>query len=76
MVVALAQGEPMEIADLVGSRHDTVMASIEQLAVRGVIAFPAMTEKSYTQGRPGKVYVFEGEQGKCDSSAAPLPPRF
>ena len=55
MVVALTQGDPMEIADLLGNRHDKMMQSIERLAMRGVIGFPPMREKSYTQGRPSKV---------------------
>lgn len=32
----------IEIAELVGSRHDKVKQSIERLAGRGVIAFPPM----------------------------------
>jgi phage regulator Rha-like protein len=71
MVAALAQGEPIEIADLVGSRHDKVMQSIERLALRGAIDIPPMRKKSNTQGRPGEVYVFKSEQGKRGSITAP-----
>jgi len=67
-----------EIADLVGSRHDKVMQSIERLAEKGVIRFPPMGEKSRSEGRPGKEYIFEGEKGKRDSiiAVAQLSPEF
>lgn len=67
-----------EISDLVGSRHDKVQQSIERLAERGVISFPPLGEKSYSQGRPGLEYVFSGEQGKRDSIivVAQLSPEF
>ncbi|AXS00157.1 Rha family transcriptional regulator [Escherichia coli] len=67
----------IEIAELVGSRHDKVKQSIERLAGRGVIAFPPMGEKP-TAGRPASYYVFEGEQGKRDSIVvvAQLSPEF
>lgn len=45
MVVALAQGEPMEIVEHVGNRHDKVMQSIERLAVREVIALPPLGDR-------------------------------
>lgn len=63
MVVVLAQGEPMEIADLVDSRHDKVMQSIERLAGRGVIALPPLGDGPTPSGQLAKVYVFEGEHG-------------
>ncbi|MEB0966127.1 DNA-binding protein [Citrobacter braakii] len=56
----------VEIAELVGSRHDSVKRAIERIAGRGVIPFPPMVEKP-TAGRPATYYVFEGEQGKRDS---------
>ncbi len=67
----------IEIAELVGSRHDKVKQSIERLAGRGVIAFPPMGEKP-TAGRPVSYYIFEGEQGKRDSIivVAQLSPEF
>jgi phage regulator Rha-like protein len=67
----------LEIAELVGSRHDKVKQSIERLAERGVIALPPMGEK-VTAGRPAAYYVFEGEQGKRDSiiAVAQLSPEF
>lgn len=66
-----------EIADLVGSRHDSVRRTIERLAESGVIALPPMVEKS-TAGRPSLEYVFSGDQGKRDSLVvvAQLSPEF
>lgn len=34
-----------EIAEMVGSRHDSVKRTIERLAKSGVITFPPMVEK-------------------------------
>ena len=67
----------LEIAELVGSRHDSVKRAIERIAGRGVIPFPPMVEKP-TAGRPATYYVFEGEQGKRDSIivVAQLCPEF
>lgn len=67
----------LEIAELVGSRHDKVKQSIERLVGRGVIAFPPLGEKP-TAGRPVSYYLFEGEQGKRDSIivVAQLCPEF
>ncbi|EHP6162769.1 Rha family transcriptional regulator [Escherichia coli] len=67
----------VEIAELVGSRHDKVKQSIERLVGRGVIAFPPLGEKP-TAGRPVSYYLFEGEQGKRDSIivVAQLCPEF
>ncbi|HAW5768208.1 TPA: DNA-binding protein [Escherichia coli] len=67
----------VEIAELVGSRHDSVKRAIERIAGRGVIPFPPMVEKP-TAGRPATYYVFEGEQGKRDSIivVAQLCPEF
>lgn len=66
-----------EIAELVGSRHDNVRVTIERLAARGVIEFPAMQEIP-TATRPVAVYVFAGEKGKRDSIVvvAQLSPEF
>ncbi len=66
-----------EIADLVGSRHDSVRRAIERLAERAVIALPPMVEKP-TDGRPTLEYVFAGEKGKRDSIVvvAQLSPEF
>ncbi|EFE3510266.1 phage antirepressor KilAC domain-containing protein [Escherichia coli] len=72
----------IEIAELVGSRHDKVKQSIERLAVRGVIRNPPMVvfEKINKLGllRGVEAYVFEGEQGKRDSIivVAQLSPEF
>jgi phage regulator Rha-like protein len=67
-----------EIADLLGNRHDKVMQSIERLVDRDVIHSPPLGEKSNSLGRPGKEYVFQGEQGKRDSIivVAQLSPEF
>ncbi|MCF5725502.1 phage antirepressor KilAC domain-containing protein [Pseudomonas syringae] len=66
-----------EIADLVGSRHDSVKRAIERLAFKGVIDNPPMVEKP-TGGRPVEEYVFSGEKGKRDSLVvvAQLSPEF
>ncbi len=45
MVVALALGEPMEIANLVGKRHHRESISIQRFANRGVIKAPAMQDR-------------------------------
>lgn len=69
----------LEIAALVGSRHDSVKRAIERLGSAGVISQPPMVngEKS-ANGVVTKVYVFEGEQGKRDSIVvvAQLSPEF
>ena len=72
----------IEIAEMVGSRHDKVKQSIERLAARGVIRNPPMVvfEKINNLGllRGVEAYVFEGEQGKRDSIVvvAQLSPEF
>ncbi|ECW7331863.1 DNA-binding protein [Salmonella enterica] len=72
----------IEIAELVGKRHDKVKQSIERLAARGVIRNPPMVvfEKINNLGllRGVEAYVFEGEQGKRDSIivVAQLSPEF
>lgn len=71
-----------EIADLVGSRHDSVKRTIERLAAGGVITQPPTVDESYkdASGRTvvTKVYRFEGDQGKRDSIVvvAQLCPEF
>lgn len=67
----------IDIAGLVGKRHDNVKRTVETLIERGVIASPQIEEKP-TAGRPVAFYVFEGEQGKRDSIVvvAQLSPEF
>lgn len=69
----------IDIAGLVGSRHDSVKRAIERLVATGVISKPPMVdgEKS-ANGIVTKVCVFEGEQGKRDSIivVAQLSPEF
>lgn len=66
-----------EIAELVGSRHDSVKRTIERLVEGGVITSPPLVEKP-TAGRPATHYVFSGETGKRDSIVvvAQLSPAF
>ena len=72
----------LEIAELVGSRHDSVKRTIETLAKRGVIVLPpvGIFESINNLGLPQKtkLYVFSGEQGKRDSLVvvAQLSPEF
>ncbi|EAU5132155.1 DNA-binding protein [Salmonella enterica] len=67
----------IEIAELVGKRHDNVKRTIETLIFRGVITSPQIEEKP-TAGRPTTYYLFEGEQGKRDGIivVAQLCPEF
>lgn len=66
-----------EIAELVGSRHDSVKRTIETLASKGVIEFPQSVEIP-TATKPIAAFVFSGEQGKRDSIivVAQLSPEF
>ena len=72
----------IEIAELVGKRHDNVKRTIEVLTKGGVIQFPQIEEIENKQSvgprRFSKAYVFEGEQGKRDSIivVAQLSPEF
>ncbi|MFL7226969.1 Rha family transcriptional regulator [Escherichia coli] len=72
----------IEIAELVGKRHDNVKRTIETLAKGGVIVCPQIEvfEKINNLGlrRSVEAYVFEGEQGKRDSIivVAQLSPEF
>jgi len=68
-----------QIADLVGSRHDTVKKSIERMIGRGVISKPPMADGiKAANGVATQVYIFSGEQGRLDSIvvAAQLSPEF
>lgn len=67
-----------EIADLVGSRHDNVKASIERLAINGIIQLPATQGVKNHLGQIVANYIFIGEQGKRDSTivVAQLSPQF
>ena len=66
-----------EIAELVGSRHDSVKRAVETLANKGVIEFPQSVEIK-TATKPVTIYRFTGEQGKRDSIVvvAQLSPEF
>ncbi|ECT1021513.1 DNA-binding protein [Salmonella enterica] len=72
----------IEIAELVGSRHDKVKQSVERLAERGVIQLPPMgkveNNQSNSPNRFADAYIFNGEQGKRDSIivVAQLSPEF
>ncbi|EJG3773806.1 Rha family transcriptional regulator [Escherichia coli] len=72
----------IEIAELVGKRHDNVKRTIETLAKGGVIVRPQIEvfEKINNLGlrRSVEAYVFEGEQGKRNSIivVAQLSPEF
>jgi len=82
LFAASASMTSKDIADLVGSRHDKVMQSIERLATRDAIRFPPLvySEEINNLGLKRKVkhYVFSGEQGKRDSIVvvAQLSPEF
>jgi len=70
-----------EIADLVGSRHDSVKRAIERIAGKGVISLPPLVEVKIQRQRraePASTYVFSGERGKRDSIivVAQLCPEF
>lgn len=68
-----------QIADLVGSRHDTVKRSIERMIGRGVIPKPPMADGiKAANGVATQVYIFSGEQGRLDSIivVAQLSPEF
>lgn len=57
----------LDIASLVGSRHDSVRLSIERLMDRGVIKAPPLVELRTPSGQASKAYSFTGDQGKRDS---------
>ena len=71
----------VEIADLVGSRHDSVKRTVERLAEGGVISLPPLVEVKTQRERrleTSQAYIFEGEKGKRDSIVvvAQLSPQF
>ncbi|MFM4929410.1 phage antirepressor KilAC domain-containing protein [Aeromonas dhakensis] len=72
----------LEIAELVGSRHDNVKVTIERLAKKDVIQLPAMQDCGRINGlglnQQISVYVFTSKQGKRDSLivVAQLCPEF
>lgn len=72
----------IEIAELVGKRHDNVKRAIETLAKNGVIRLPQIEVSERINNLGFNVqyehYVFEGEQGKRDSIivVAQLSPEF
>ncbi|MFW6699544.1 phage antirepressor KilAC domain-containing protein [Acinetobacter pittii] len=74
----IASMTSQEIADLVGSRHDNVKASIERLAINGIIQLPALQGVKNHLGQIVANYIFIGEQGKRDSTivVAQLSPQF
>ncbi|HDR8924534.1 TPA: phage antirepressor KilAC domain-containing protein [Burkholderia vietnamiensis] len=65
-----------EIADLVESRHDSVMRTIERLADRGVVTLPPLVEVSNPGLGPKTIRVYQ--VGKRDSYVivAQLSPEF
>lgn len=72
----------LEIAELLGARHDSVKRSIERLANAAIIVAPPLVAEQFkdSMGRRKSVekYVFSGEQGKRDSIivVAQLSPEF
>ncbi|EFD8980544.1 DNA-binding protein [Escherichia coli] len=72
----------VEIAELVGKRHDNVKRTIETLAKGGVVRSPQIEVSERINNLGVKVqhehYLFEGEQGKRDSIivVAQLCPEF
>lgn len=67
-----------EIAELVGSRHDSVKRTIETLASKGVIQLPQTVGVKNHLGQTVQEHLFAGEQGKRDSIVvvAQLSPEF
>ena len=77
----------LDIAELVGSRHDKVKQSIERLATdnkhrNAIITLPPMGETSFQDAigktQHTKMYVFQGDKAKRDSLivVAQLSPEF
>ncbi|WP_105491545.1 Rha family transcriptional regulator [Escherichia coli] len=72
----------VEIAELVGSRPDSVKRTIETLVKKVIIQLPQTVEvenkQSLSPNKYTKAYLFEGEQGKRDSIivVAQLCPEF
>lgn len=77
-----AEMNSLQIAELVGKRHDSVKRTIQFLADNGVIVRPHGVDEQSTDAlgrtRFTKVFVFSGEQGKRDSIivVAQLSPEF
>ncbi|EMB3082323.1 MULTISPECIES: Rha family transcriptional regulator [Providencia] len=68
-----------EIAELVGSREDSVKRTIERLIDKGIISKPPMVNGIKTaNGVTPQHYLFSGEEGKRDSIivVAQLSPEF
>ncbi|NBM50066.1 Rha family transcriptional regulator [Proteus sp. G2666] len=68
-----------EIAELVGSREDSVKRTIERLVDKGIISKPPMVDGIKTaNGVTPQYYLFSGEKGKRDSIiiVAQLSPEF
>lgn len=67
-----------EIADLVGSRHDSVKRTIERLSEKGVTQLPPLVEVRNHLGQTVEQYLFSGDKGKRDSLVvvAQLSPEF
>lgn len=68
-----------EIAELVGSRHDSVKRTVVRLAEAGIISNPPMVDGDRSaNGVVEKLYIFTGAQGKRDSIVvvARLSPEF
>lgn len=69
----------LDIAEIVGSRHDNVKRTIERLTARGIISRPPLGDgiKS-ANGVITKFYLFQGDQAKRDSLVvvAQLSPEF
>lgn len=82
MTSSAASMTSREIADLVGSRHDSVKRTIETFVAKGIITQPHAVDESYKDSTcrnvVTKVYVFSGEHGKRDSIivVAQLSPEF
>jgi hypothetical protein len=61
----------LEIADLIGSRHDSVKRCVERLSIKGIINRPKIgsyeNTKLLSPNRKIAIYIFEGDQGKRDS---------
>lgn len=72
----------LDIAELVGSRHDKVKQSIKRLAAKGIIQLPPMGEVEQNQilspNNKASVFIFSGAQAKRDSLVvvAQLSPEF
>lgn len=72
----------LEIAEMVGSRHDSVKRTIERLSDAGIIQLPPSVKvenkQSNSPNRFADGYRFEGESGKRDSIVvvAQLSPEF